>query len=311
MIQQNMNFWTMSYNSHIENELNTDNNILESWKRLDTVDAWRHKRMYDNLLPLIEEFPDANWLTVGDGRYGTDSNFLLRNGVKRVLTTNISDHLIKRAKLDGFIQDYAVENAERLSFSDESFDFVLCKESYHHFPRPMLAIYEMLRVAREGIVLIEPNDRFVEPLPSKTVSRNFKNRILLIKEFCKQMIGISLYKRHFTPEYEETGNYIFSVSEREIEKVALGLNLPFITFKGLNDIYRKGVEFEQANETSEIFREIRKEISKKDKLSRQAYSRYKLLIIIILKVNPSIGLLNKLQTNNFRNYELPRNPYNL
>ena len=34
------------------------------------------------------------------------------------------------------IDDYSVENAERLSFADHQFDFAFCREAYHHMPRP-------------------------------------------------------------------------------------------------------------------------------------------------------------------------------
>ncbi|WP_158308790.1 methyltransferase domain-containing protein [Desulfocurvibacter africanus] len=61
-------------------------------------------------------------------------------------------------KPSDFIPEYSVENAEKLSFANGSYDYLLCKEAFHHFPRPMIALYEMLRVARKGIVLIEPND---------------------------------------------------------------------------------------------------------------------------------------------------------
>ena len=32
----------------------------KTWFQDDTVDAWRHKRMYKSLDSLIETFPDAN-----------------------------------------------------------------------------------------------------------------------------------------------------------------------------------------------------------------------------------------------------------
>ena len=47
---------------------NLDKETLESWKRKDTVDYWRHENMYKSLLPFIQSYPDAKWLTVGDGR---------------------------------------------------------------------------------------------------------------------------------------------------------------------------------------------------------------------------------------------------
>jgi SAM-dependent methyltransferase len=46
-------------------------------------------------------------------------------------------------------------DVEDLPFSDESFDLVLCRYSFHHFPHPEIALDEMKRVCkRQGKVLI-------------------------------------------------------------------------------------------------------------------------------------------------------------
>lgn len=79
-------------------------------------------------------------------------------GFRNCCPTDISEYLLAEARRRGLITKYALENAERLSFADQSFDYVFCKESFHHFPRPYQALYEMLRVAREAVLLIEPND---------------------------------------------------------------------------------------------------------------------------------------------------------
>jgi len=148
----------------------------KTWFEDDTVDAWRHKRMYKSLDPLLKAFPHASWLTVGDGRFGNDAHYIQERGLK-VLATDISDVLLNEAKEIGYIDDYSKENAEALSFSDEEYDFVFCKESYHHFPRPMIALYEMLRVAKTGIVLIEPNDQYVASTFLDVLFTNFKDLI--------------------------------------------------------------------------------------------------------------------------------------
>src|SRR6185437_10876246 len=142
--------------------------------------------------------------------------------------TDISEDLLKAAQEQGLITRYRVENAERLTFPDHAFDFVFCKESFHHFPRPMLALYEMLRVSTKGVILIEPNDR------SRSVLRRAKAALNAVLGRRAHMDALS---------YEEDGNYIFSISRREIEKVALGLNMPQVAFKGFNDFYCPGVEF--------------------------------------------------------------------
>ena len=65
--------------------------------------------------------------------------------------------------------------------------------------------------------------------------------------------------------FEPDGNFICSISAREMEKVALGLNLPHVVFKGLNDYYIKGGEYEPADaRKSSLFKRMRSEIRKRN-----------------------------------------------
>ncbi len=41
--------------------------------REDTVDFWRHDRMYKPLIPLLKNNPKTKWIAVGDSRLGLDS----------------------------------------------------------------------------------------------------------------------------------------------------------------------------------------------------------------------------------------------
>jgi len=83
----------------------------ECWLRDDTVNAWRHQRIYRTIAPLLLNYPESSWLTVGDGRYGTDAQYIQSRG-KKVLATDISDYLLKEALALGFISKYQKENAE-------------------------------------------------------------------------------------------------------------------------------------------------------------------------------------------------------
>lgn len=119
-------FHEISYQAHQRHHSDSfDEKKLGSWKRKDTIDYWRHKRMYEILDPLIESYPESDWLTIGDGRYGTDANYIITKGIKTVVASDLSDTYLKIAKYEGFILDYKVENAEKLSFQNESFDFIL------------------------------------------------------------------------------------------------------------------------------------------------------------------------------------------
>jgi SAM-dependent methyltransferase len=59
---------------------------------------------------------------------------------------------------------YEKQNCERLAFRSGSFDLVFCKESLHHLARPVLGLYEMLRVCRDAALLLEPFDSQLDRL---------------------------------------------------------------------------------------------------------------------------------------------------
>lgn len=51
----------------------------------------------------------------------------------------------------------AVGNVESMGFGDNSFDIVFCGNLLHHLEDPVKAVSEMKRVARQNVVLVEPN----------------------------------------------------------------------------------------------------------------------------------------------------------
>ena len=146
--------------------------LADTWMGEGTLDRWRHERMLKKILPFIND--GSEWLTIGDGRYGTDANFILRNG-GNAHATDISDKLLKIGHEKGFIKEFSQQNAENLNFDDNSFDYLLIKESFHHFPRPWVALLEAFRVCKKGVILIE--------LMTK----------MLISRYDKKIMGKSVY----------------------------------------------------------------------------------------------------------------------
>ncbi len=296
------NFQQKSYQKHETHFQNyakdgSQSEHAKTWLNDSTVDAWRHQRMMQCLNPLLESFPQSSWVTIGDGRYGTEANFLKKRGVK-ALATDISDVLLKEGKELGFIDDYSKENAEKLSFQDNQFDFAYCKESYHHFPRPMIALYEMLRVSKIAVILTEPKDNHIY-----SSFLNFLFEGLRIK--VKKLLGHNVVNHQF----EEVGNYVYSISEREIEKVALGINLPCVAFKGIQDYYMAGVENEPLNPDSKIFKKVKSKIAIAELLYRYKLQNSGLLTAILFKIEPDQALQNKLIDAGFDVVKLPKNPY--
>jgi len=264
-----------------------------------TVDHWRHRRAFARLGPLLRAFPAANWLTIGDGRCASDAQYLKRHGAKAI-ATDISGTLLAEAKRRGVIDEYRVENAEKLSFSDESVDLVLCKESYHHFPRPMLALYEMLRVARIAVVLHEPLDRFMRsPLPEATWN--------WLKSLPRRLTG--RYKPDIPFRFEPAGNFIYTLSRREIQKAAMALDLPCLAFAQMNDCYIEGVETEPAVDGNAMFGKVQRRIRQLDLLCRLRIRQPQLLTAVIFKQMPPAGVLDELKRGGYRVDRLPVNPY--
>jgi hypothetical protein len=152
----------------------------------------------------------------------------------------------------------------------------------------------MLRVARKAVVLIEPND------PDRILLRRIKH---LIKTVLR---GKSHVDAGF---YEESGNYIYSISKREMEKVALGLNLPVVAMKGLNDHYIDGCEFEPAQWTNPIYRRIRVKCALKDVFARTFLYDHNLLMVVLFKQAPSEDVTSRFRHHRWNVVWLPRNPY--
>lgn len=273
--------------------------IANTWFDTTTLDAWRHARMRAPLIPIVESNPDARWLTVGDGRYGTDGHFLIMSGATNVHCTDVSDTLLKIGHEREFISSFSAENAENLSFVDDSFDYVYCKESFHHFAKPYAALYEMYRVARKGIILTEPRDTSIDKEPLE-----------LLKDLIKTLLRKPTRSSH---GFEPIGNYIYSISEKEMEKAALGLDSSTIATIGCNDAYRDGVEFvslhSEKAEDVKIRNAIYSEINRMDLLCKLGIKKSTLLSVVLFKHQPDESLCSKMIQAGWNIKSLPKNPY--
>ena len=180
-----------------------------------TVGAWRQDRIMDRLRPLVSS--EQTWLTVGDGNYGSEAAWIIANG-GRAHASDYSVSLLEIAREHGLIDEFSQQNAEKLGFEDDSFDFVLIKEALHHFPRPWLALYEAMRVCRYGVVLFEPNGE--EPFFISNLLRRLRGK-----------------PYHTLYGFEKVGNFKYAPNPRELEKFMLGLNLTTIAFCFFNDFW--------------------------------------------------------------------------
>jgi len=267
------------------------------WLLEDTADAWRHRRMHELVKPLLDVWNENSWITVGDGRYGLEAAFIEANGGKAV-ATDISDTLLEESAARGFISAYSRQNAESLDYPDSSFDLALCKESYHHFPRPPVALYEMIRVTRKAVVLIEPTDL---KIGATLRWKFFRWTIDTARKIAGRKGGHQIF--------EETGNYVFGISILEMEKVALAMNLPMLAVKGINDYYVPGLGDEKADRSSRLFRKVRRRIAMNDFLCRVGLKPHSNICVVLFHQDPGTALAARLVKEGFEIVKLPENPY--
>lgn len=273
--------------------------LYSDWLNGDSVDLWRHMRMLEVLNPFLELDLNANWVTVGDGRYGTAAIYINKRG-GLALATDIDDTLLVEAVKNGMINDYRKENAESLSFSDNRFDYSFCKEAFHHFPRPFIALYEMLRCSRKAVLFTEPKEWRPAPIPLQLLS--------IFKRGIKLVFGL----KNTHPDsgsYESVGNYIYCISKREFEKVALALNLPCVAYKEFHDIYIDGVEKERISGKSSLYTKIKRKLFANKIMSKLGLSGMNRISYILFKEAPAQKLRDRLSETGFKIIDLPQNPF--
>lgn len=276
--------------------------LAKSWLNKNTLDYWRHERMLDSLQTIINK--GDTWLTIGDGRYGSEAIWLQSFGIK-VHASDLWTNLLEESKKIGLIKEFSKQNAENLTFKDNSFDYVLIKESLHHLPRPWLAIYEAFRVCRKGVVLIEPNDCFVKKSLSK------KYCLQSIKNIMKRILKKKIFAHNYN--FEEVGNFIYTINLRELEKFLLGMHKIYIASNFLNDHHIKGIEFVNQGEKNTkkrfLLLNLKLKIFLKDFLCKFGFLNYSILEVILFKNLPDKETINKINKSSWNFKTLPKNPY--
>ncbi len=286
------------YNSHfptIEDKI-THLNINNT--KEPTINKWLQNIFFSCLNPLLKAI-DQNWLTVGDA-YGFDAQFILQSKGQQAEATDLNSDFLEIANQNDIIKNYSAQNAENLTYQDNSFDYVLCKETYHHFPRPYAALYEMIRVAKKGIVIIEPQD----PISKMPLLLGLLN---ILTKLNPSLIN-KVWKNRFS--YEPVGNFVYKISEREFEKFAAGLSLPVIAFKQINpSFYSKDLDKFNASERKEHLKKIKLKKRILDYFVKLTIIPSQVLSVIVFKEAPDVDLLNELKVSQYKIVNIPKNPY--
>lgn len=286
------------YNTHFPTEESKIDFLKKNDIKDNSLNNWLQNILFSCIDPLLKE-AEQEWLTVGDA-YGMDAQYILQADRQRVEASDLNSDFLKVSERNGLIDKFSAQNAEKLTFSDNHFDYVLCKETYHHFPRPYAALYEMIRVAKKGIVIIEPQD----PISKMPLLLGLVN---LLAKFNPSLIK-KAWKNQFS--FEPVGNFVYKVSEREFEKLAAGLNLPVVAFKQINpNFYSKKINGLRAEKTEKEFRRINRKKKLLDILVKLSIIPGQVLSVIVFKESPDTKVLKELRNASYKIIHIPKNPY--
>ena len=273
---------------HMNANRNEGNEFLEKSKELhkeysreywagafdpEHPDTKRHYSLLSSGDGLLSNLSLDSILSVGDN-FGRDVGYFKRYFPDAKCTaSDLYAAGISKAVTEGHIDSVISADVEALPFGDCEIDCVIAKEAFHHWPRPMLGLYEMLRVAKKAVMLIEPSD-VINGIPTP-----------------------NLNEKIYTDEYEEVGNYKYQVSLREILKSAWSLYYPAVAAVGFNDPYHPERNYE----------DWVVEKNKLDFLGDLGERQFNLLCIVIYK--PNYAPLQESLPTRARLYRRPPNPF--
>lgn len=204
---------------------------------------WMHTFCLENIQEFFEKISKSYFLTVGDGYCGREAGYVKKFG-HVVHSSDVETCLIKLAKEKDIIDEYSEQDMNNLSFDNNFFDYSLVKESLHHLSKPYQGLYELFRVSKKGVILIEPNG--------------------------------DLDKDYSTRDFEPSGNYSYAFTTNELIKVGLSYGYKyFITTYGSMFYGQHNIE----NINNNKIEEEKNRLIEIDKLS----TNKPLLIVIFLK----------------------------
>ncbi len=123
-----------------------------------------HQPWYQTVMKLLPDLNDKKVLEIGAGR-GDFSIWLAKKYVRsNIVGTDFSPAAIRiaAAKVDGSLPNltFQVENAEQLSFENETFDCIISCETMEHVLHPQIMANEMNRVLKKGGVFVLTTENY-------------------------------------------------------------------------------------------------------------------------------------------------------
>jgi len=184
----------------------------------------RREIFYLKVVNEIIENKQSNILVCGGGHL--DKDVFEELNFQNVIISNL-DSRMSGNEFEPFQWKY--ENAESLSFEDNTFDFVVIHAAIHHAQSPHKVLTEMYRVARKGVLAFESRDSMLMRLLEKNgFTQTYEHAAVYFNE-CK-FGGVN---------NTEIPNFIYRWTEREIEKTIKS----YAPFYKHTFIYKYGYDF--------------------------------------------------------------------
>lgn len=257
-----------------------------SWLlRDDNKSSWPHTICLNEFSPFLKSIPKSKFLVLGDGNGAREGRFIKKHG-HYVKSCDWGTTWLEVAKHLDLIDDFSWIDMEDIQLPDNSFDYCFVKESLHHLQYPYKCIYDMHRVASNGILIIEPNDH--TPTHKKSIDK-------------------------FT--YESVGNFKYEFSMNELIKCSYSLCCKWYAYcftnhpaeKYIKDLmntipYNSGIDFTKSVEN--LYSTI-KERNRKLKFPHGL----PLLNFSMFKYDLSLEQINTLERQDFIVRKIPENPY--
>lgn len=114
------------------------------------------RKLYPLIIHKVIQVNGKKILDVGCGTGELMNQLFLENPSLQLTGLDLSNEMlaVARNKLKENAE-FVLGDAENLPFVDESFDIVICNDSFHHYPQPQMALLQIHRVLKnKGKIII-------------------------------------------------------------------------------------------------------------------------------------------------------------
>lgn len=156
--------------------------------------------MYQEILDRVNKLEGNTILDLGCGN-GNVISLLKKEREAFYYGLDISQNMIEGAKKRcGEEVDFVLGDAENLPYPDDKFDIIICNASFHHYPRPKVAVSEIKRVLKKNGTLI---------LGDPTVPGIFIKIFNKMIQYSNSGDSRIWYKKDIVPLFENAGFKVY------------------------------------------------------------------------------------------------------